>query len=443
MGACMKVAIKEEDKNISTIEVESDPGRALKAYQMTLKKLGENLNLPGFRKGKIPSKMVEDHYGADYIKGQALNLNLVSEILFEAFAQEKLEVLFIPAVEDVQLDKPEAEVKIKAKIELFPEVKLGNYKDTKIEVEIHEFKEEEYLQDTLNRIKSQFADYEESEGPIAMKDEIVLDFSGRVKADEGADEEYFTLPELKAEQYQVIVEPGRFIEGFLEQMVGMKVGEEKTLDVKFPDDYGFDKVKGREAKFDVKVHKISHPKEPELNDELAQKLGMESFEKLKERVLDEMKRSNEHQKKTAAAEAVLSKMLEISEIDISEQVVERELQTSLARIQEQNRWDQKQLEEFKATLDMDKEKELAEKNLRKSFIISKIIKDQEITVSDEEMDTAVQQAMADPYNNFQNMDIKNLKHSIRSQLISDKAVQFLVDAFSLDYKACDHEHHHH
>ncbi len=443
----MQITVTKEDKNISTIELETAPGRALKAYEKTLSQLSKNLNLPGFRKGKIPAKMVESHYGADYIKSQTVNLNFISELLFEAFVQENLEVLFVPNIENVEFEDPNGTVKVKAKIELFPAVKLGKYKGKEVEVEIHEFNETEYIAQTLERLQKQFANYSETTEAVAMGDEIIFDFTGEVNNGTKKKPEWEARPEMAASQYQAVVETGRFIPNFLEQIVGMKAGDEKDIEVKFPDDYHATDIAGKDAKFKIKVHQVLRAKLPELNDELATRVGFQNIDELKAKIVEEMNKVQDQNKKTASAEAVMDLISELSEVEINEQMIEREIQSGLDRIQQHNRWSQEQLEEFKNSLDLEKERAAAVKNLRRSFIISTIIKAEKFEISDAELDAAVQTALSDPYNNFQNMDLNKLKSNLRSQLISDKAIQTLVDACKLKFKPhvhganCGHTHH--
>ncbi len=446
MNSRMQVTVTKEDKNISTIELETKPGRALKAYEQTLRQLSNNLNLPGFRKGKIPAKMVESHYGAEYIKSQTVNLNFVSELLFEAFIQEKLEVLFVPNIETIVFEDPAGTVKVKAKIELFPEVKLGKYKGKEVEVEIHEFDEKQYLSETLERVQKQFANHAETTEAVAMGDEIVFDFTGEVNKGTKKKPEWEAKPEMAASQYQTTVETGRFIPNFLEQIVGMKAGEEKDIEVKFPDDYHAADLAGKDTKFKIKVHQVLRPQLPEINDELAKRVNFESLDDLKAKVIEEMNKVQDQNKKAASAEAVLKLVSELSEIEINEQMIEREIQTGLDRVAKQNRWSAEQVEEFKQSIDLDKERKAAEENLRKSFIISSIIKEEKLDATEAEVDAAVQEALSSPYNDFQNLDLSKLKSSVRSQLISDKAVKLLVDECKLKFKAhvhgpsCGHNH---
>ncbi len=442
----MQITITKEDKNISTIELETAPGRALKAYEQTLRQLSKNLNLPGFRKGKIPNKMVESHYGADYIKSQTVNLNFISELLFEAFTQEKLEVLFVPNIEDVIFEDPQGTVKVKAKIELFPAVKLGKYQGKEVEVEIHEFDEKQYTAETLERLQKQFASYTETTEAVQMGDEINFDFTGEVNNGTKEKPEWEARAEMAATQYQAVVETGRFIPNFLEQLVDMKPGDEREIEVKFPDDYHAADIAGKDAKFKIKIHQVMRPQMPELNDELATRVGFQSLDELKAKIVEEMNKVQERNKKTASADAVLKLVSELSDIEINEQMIEREIQSGLDRIRQHNRWSQEQLDEFKISLDLDKERKAAENTLRRSFIISSLIKSEKFEVTVAELDAAVQEAISDPYNNFQNMDLTKLKDNLRSQLLSDKAVQTLVDACKLKFmphvhgENCSHHH---
>ena len=441
----MKINVKNEDNNTAIITVETEAGRAKEAYKATVKKFADQIDLPGFRKGKAPISAIENKVGKETLKAETLNMYFISELLYEAFREEKLEVIFIQGIQGVEFEDPDGVVKIEAKIELAPEVKLGDFGKIKVEVEVPEFDKEQNLKDTLARVAGQFANFETVEDAIQLKDEIVFDFDGSVFKGEAGEEEDESKWEaqagMQANDYQIIVEPGRFIENFLEQMVGMKAGEEKTLDVTFPEAYHAEDLAGKPAKFKVKVHKVSRPNAPEIDDELAKKTGNEDLESMKTAIIAEMEKYNEHHRKDAAAEAVLSQLADDSEVEVTDGMVEREIDGAISRMAQQHNWAEQQIKEFKDSIDMDKEKETARVRLAKGFIISKIIKDNNLEVTQEEINEEVQKMMQNPnYNMDQISDVNQLKQNLNQEILSVKALDLITEAADVSFKEIKHVH---
>ncbi len=440
----MQVTVSKEDKNISTIEIETEAGRAQKAYEQTLRLLSQNLNLPGFRKGKVPLKMVIEHYGSDFIKQQTLSQDLLSELLFEAFKQEGLDVLFIPAIERVIFEDPADTVKITAKVELFPEVKLPEYQNQEIEVEIPEMSFDKQYADVLQTFQKRFKTSTESSEPAAISDEIIFDFEGEVNTGTAETPQWEAREGMSASQYQATIEPGRFIDNFLEQIVGMKPTETKTIEVRFPDDYHAD-LAGKNARFKITLHQVLKPQLPEITDELAQKMGFENLEAVKHKTQEELDKVSAKIKKNALSEIVMKTLEESSEIEFAEQMIEREIQAHFQRIIAANNFSAKELEELKANMDLDKERALAKSNLKRSFIISSVIKKNRIEVSEEELVEAFTELYHNKDFRPDESNLKAIKKELESQILSQKAIDKLAEAFKVTFKTHVHSadcHHH-
>lgn len=433
----MKVTIEKQEENLSLITIETEPGRAKAAYKDAARKLGNHINIPGFRKGKAPIKVIEAHIGIDHIKNETMNMYFLSELLYEAFDREHLHVMFIPAVEDVDFKDPEGPVKLRAKIELYPDVVLGDYKNIEVTAEVPKFEKEKYVQNTLEKLAKDMSIFEEisEDDSINMGDEVVFDFEGKIKNSAGeAVETWESLPELKATNYQTIVEKGRFIENFLEQLVGMKKDGEKDIQVKFPDDYAFDKVCGKDAIFSIKIHKVLRPKVLPIDDELAKRCECSNLDELKEKIIFEMNRIDEQNKKYASSEAVLNRLLEICTVDVNDRMAKREVQSSMEKIKNQYNLDDAQFKDFLKGVDMNKESDLAKRRLAKSLILTQIIKQENLIISPKELDEGLQDLLSkNPNTELKKADLDSWKKALNSDLLVTKAIEFVVNASKVEF----------
>ncbi len=245
-----------------------------------LKAVGQRAKVPGFRPGKIPTKILEQRYGQS-VMGELLeeavnrsSQKLMQEKGYRLATQPKFEVVSFDAGKDLQY---------KVTLELFPEIPEMDFADLKIERLAYSIDDKE-LTEGLERIAQHNRDNQPVEKPRKAKqgDIAVIDFLGKldgVPFDGG-----------KGEQFHLELGSGSFIPGFEEQIEGMKPGEEKTITVTFPADYHSEQLKGKETTFDVTLHELREVKTPDVDEDFAKKLGFDSLEKLKEAVTERMRK---------------------------------------------------------------------------------------------------------------------------------------------------------
>src|SRR5262245_55781616 len=217
----MKVNLEKQGKNVVSIGLELEPEKAMKAYEVACRQLSHRVNIPGFRKGKAPRNIIEKSLGVDYIKREALE-QLVPEMLNKAIMDENLDVITEPEIDscDFELGSP---LKLTAKFEVRPEVKLGEYQGIAVEVP-----EAKLPEDALDRALANVAESKASlqsvaDRPVAMADTVVLDFECHVddKLVEGG----------KAQGLILEIKEGNFLEGFCEQLVGKEPGQQTEVKV--------------------------------------------------------------------------------------------------------------------------------------------------------------------------------------------------------------------
>jgi trigger factor len=421
----MQVTVGAKDENnIVTIDIETEPGYAKDAYSKTVRKLGGSVNIKGFRKGKAPLKVIEEHVGPERIRAEVMSNNFISNLFEEVFKQEELNVLHIPGIEKLEFNDPEDSIKISAKLELYPDVSLPDYSGFNLTVKVPKIELDKQINETLDRVQLNNSKFEESDSPVEMGDEIVFDFDGSYLKEDGTWE---PKPGMKAESYQTIVESGRFIDNFLEQMVGMKAGEEKELEVQFPENYHDADLNGKPAKFKVKIHTVSKPSKPDLNDEFAKTLGLETMEEVRKKIQEEIERVSALNKKNIISEAVMKEMLDRTEMNISRSMIQRELDNDLAIMQKQRKWNDTQLKDFIGTLDMEKEEAAAEDKLRRSVILTTIIKQEKFEVSPEEIQAAFSQYRFPQDFDLSKVDLGAVASKLNMDLLAEKALEHIVN----------------
>ncbi len=431
----MQITISEVDENnLVTLSYESEPGRAKEAYDKTLKKLGGSVTIKGFRKGKAPKTVLEEYFGVENVKAETLSNDFLSQLLDEAIREKDLSVVNIDKIEKVDFQNPEEAIAIEAKVELFPEVKLPEFSDIKVKVQIPKFDIEEKYQQTIEKVRLKDASFVESDQALEMGDEIVFDFDGSFQKEDG---EWEAKAGMKSEGFQTIVESGRFIDGFLEQMIGMKKDEEKELLVKFPETYHDAELSGKDAKFKVKVNKISKAEKPELNEDYAKQLGFDSLEAMQNKVREELEQVSESNKKHYTGEAVATKLVEMSEMKLSKAMIDREIHHELALMQQQNKWSDDEVKDFTKTLDMEQERAKASQKLERSVALTTIIREHKLEANEEDIQAAFANLNLPPDFDTSKMHMPSVINKLNLDILTTKAIELISESAEIEYEEVD------
>lgn len=305
--------VEKKEKNTAVLTVEVDAAEFDAAVEKVYRKNKGVISLPGFRKGHAPRKLVEQMYGADVFYEDAVN-DLYPVVLTEAVKESGLDMVGYPSVDMKELSKDG--FTFEATIALRPVPVLGEYKGItapKAVVEVTAEDIESEMKPFINRASQQVA----VERPAQNGDTVVIDFEGFKDgvAFEGG----------KAEKYPLELGSGSFIPGFEDQLVGASAGDEKDVNVTFPEDYGAEDLAGAPVVFKVKVHEVKETKVPELDDEFAKDVS--EFETLDEFKADLEKKLKERRETSAQQEfenAVLTKLIENTEMEVPDAMVEYE-----------------------------------------------------------------------------------------------------------------------
>ena len=416
--SCEKV---EKSQVALTIEVGAQEFEAAveKAYQ----KMRRKINVPGFRPGKAPRKIIEGMYGAEVFYEEAINIAF-PEAYEAAVKEQELQVVGYPAVE-VEGQVTKDGFTFKATVPVYPEVKLGQYKGLSAEKEEVKVSASDVdtrlkaLADRNTRLVS--VDREAKEGDTA-----VIDFEGFLdgKSFDGG----------KGENYSLELGSHTFIPGFEEQVVGMKAGDEKDLHVTFPEDYHQD-LAGKAVVFKVKVHEVKEKEVPAMDDEFAKDVS--EFDTLKDLKADLKKKitaEREESAKRAFEDALMEQAAENITADVPDAMVEAQARQFLDNFKMQLAQQGIKYDEYMKATGMDESKlvedakEPALKQVRMDLAMAAIIKEENIDATDEEVEAEFQK-MADQYG----MDLETVKKylqadQVKDQLKSQKAIAVVADS---------------
>lgn len=313
----MSVKWEKHEGNEGTLTFTLPAEDFKKALDAAFKKVVKTVQAPGFRKGKMPRKMFEKMYGEEALYNDALDIAL-PEAYTKALDESGIEPVAQPQIDIEQLEKGK-DVIFTAKVIVKPEVELGEYKGLEVEQlskEVTDAEVDEFLQSRQQAFAEMVV---KEEGTIENGDTVTLDFEGFVdgEAFEGG----------KAEQYDLEIGSGSFIPGFEEQMVGMANGEEKDVEVTFPEEYHAAELAGKPATFKVKVHAIKTKEIPALDDELANEIdaSVKTVVELKEKTKADLAEQKAIHSDNTVRDVLVQQAADNAKIDVPEEMVEAEV----------------------------------------------------------------------------------------------------------------------
>ena len=431
----METKLERLEHNMVKLDIEIDAETAEKEYNKACKRLAQRVNIPGFRKGKAPRAILEKNIGAENIKRDALEAMLPS-IFSEAITKNNLVTITEPYLEsyDFELGKP---VKVVARLELKPEVKFEQYKDMEIEVE--EFKTpENAMEKEIDDLTKKFTSFEKVEGRASTdKDVVVMDFEGSVDGE--------LIAGGSAKNYMLDLENSNFIPGFAEQLVGKNAGEEFVIDVTFPEIYHDEKLQGKPAQFKIKINEIRQKVKPELNDELAKKVGnFKTVDELKADIQKYLESSakieNDKRCATKLFETILSKM----EVDVQDSMIEREKQVLVSDFKQKLAqsgvtWEQVLKNDGAEKVDSELRTE-ALNRIKNSLMISEIAKLENIQIGPEDLEEKLAE-LATMYQTDKSAIFREISknpmmiQSLSQQALSQKVTKFLLDNNKIKFVA--------
>ncbi len=416
---------KTKNANEIKLEITVEAAKFDEAIKKVYFKSAKYFNIPGFRKGKAPMQIVEKYYGKEIFYEDAFN-EVAGEALDEAVKENKLEVVSRPDIEVEQIEKGK-DLKFSAIMQTKPEAEVSKYKGIEIKKVEYNVTDEDinhelgHMQEHNSRLISI------EDRPVESGDIATIDFEGFVdgKAFEGG----------KAENHDLEIGSNTFIPGFEDQIIGMKIDEEKDVVVKFPEEYFSKDLAGKDAVFKVKVHEIKKKELPKLDDEFAKDVSeFDTLKELKADIKAKQEKQNEERAKYETQEAVVKALCENVKVQIPSGMVEMEIDNMLRDIEQRLSYQGLKLEQYlqmmgKTMEDMRKEYEpQAINGIKSRLALEAVIKAEKIEATDKEIDEKMKE-MAKNYgkeNDEKFLKNENVRNYIKEGLESEKAIDFLV-----------------
>ena len=403
-----------------TIEAEKFDNAMKKVYFQNAK----YFNIPGFRKGKAPMNIVEKYYGAQIFYEDAFN-EVATEAYDEALEANKIDAVSRPVVDIKQMEKGK-DVIFTAVVQTKPEVELGKYKG--IEIPKVEYKVEE------KDIEHELGHMQEHNSRLITVDDRALENGDIATIDFEGFVDGVAFDGGKAEGHELEIGSGSFIPGFEDQLVGMKIDEEREIKVTFPKEYFSKDLAGKEAMFKVKLHEIKRKELPELDDEFAKDVSeFDTLAELKASIKEKIEKNNEQRQKYETEDIAIKAVCEDVKVDIPSGMVEFEVENMMKDFEQRLSYQGLNLDQYlkmigKTEEEMKKEYEpQAIEAIKSRLVLEAIIKAEKIEASEDEIKAKMEE-MAKNYGKKveEISENENLKKYLKEGIESEKALEFIV-----------------
>ena len=419
----MNVKSVEKENGNAKISLEIEKAEFEVALNKAYAKCRKSIMIPGFRKGKAPRKMVESMYGPTVFYEDAVN-EIFPEIYEKAVTEQGLKAVGAPSVVDMDTTE-EGNVTLTVSTALYPEVTLGEYKGIEVAKKAVSVAKAD-VDAELGRMAERNSRIETVEREAKNGDTVVIDFEGFVdgKAFEGG----------KAEKYSLHLGSGSFIPGFEDQLVGVKAGEEKDVEVTFPEDYNSKELAGKPATFKCKVHEVKETIKPELDDEFAKDVSeFDTLAELKKDIKARLTKTREEEANRAFEDAVLETAAKNMTVEIPACMIDEQVERQLNQFGYQLQMQGMKMEDYAKMMggNLDSLRQsmrpMAEQTVRSSLLLDAVAEAEKIEALDEEVNEEYQK-MAEQYQ----MELDKVKSAVdeatvREELKSRKAAKFLTD----------------
>ena len=428
----MKYTFEKAEKSTVKVEITLSAAEWKEAINLAYEKTKGKYSMPGFRKGKVPKKVIETAYGEGVFYEEAINQafpKYYSEVL------EKETSIFAVAAPDLDVKDISADgITMVAIVPVKPEVVFGAYKGIKFKKNEYNVKYED-VEDELKRLQernSRMVDV--TDRAVEDGDSVVIDYSGSVdgvKFDNGT-----------AEKQTLVIGSKTFIPGFEEQIIGMKIGEDKDINVKFPDEYHAENLKGKDAVFAIKLHEIKKKELPELNDDfIKDAVGAESLDAYKAETKERLAKQNADRAERELEDEIVKKITETSDVEIPDALIENQIDRMVQEMEYRLSYQGLKLADYLKYLDKSMEDfrkdytEQATEYVKSQLVIEGIIEREEITATEEDVEARVAE-MAKAQNKpapdvKKNIGARQLDY-IKNEIVIKKFFDFLKSSNEIE-----------
>ncbi|MBE5756471.1 MAG: trigger factor [Clostridiales bacterium] len=421
----MKYKFEKAEKNSVKIRITLDAKEWQQARENAYNKTKGQYSMQGFRKGKVPMKVLENAYGAGIFFEDAIN-DCFPKYYGEVLDKEpSIEVIARPSLDIEKID--EKGITLVAVVPVKPEVKLGAYKGIKFD-KVEYNVEDKDIEEEIKRLRernSRLIDV--TDRACENGDNVIIDYSGSVdgvKFDGGT-----------AEKQPLTLGSGQFIPGFEDQVVGMAIGEERDISVKFPEEYHAENLKGKDAVFHVKLHEIKKTELPEVNDEfIKEAAGAESLDAYKKETKERLEKMNADRAERELENKIIKFIADDSQVELNDSVVEDQIDSMVQDMEYRMMYQGLKLEDYLKYMNItmaDYRKNFegqAREMLKSQFVIGAILDAEKIDATDEEVQERINE-MAEkqgkkPIDVSEKMDTKQVEY-IKNDIIIKKLFDFL------------------
>jgi trigger factor len=435
---------------VTTKTVETENEGLKRAYTLTIpakdidarvdgeiKRIAPTVRMPGFRPGKVPPNLIRKMHGEALMR-DALN-TAVQDSVQQLLADKKIRPAMQPEVELDESYETGKDAEVKVRLETLPDVpkpKIEGLKLERLTVEA----DEKALDEQLKQLAASQARFEDAKkGHKAAKgDQVVIDFVGKVDgvAFEGG----------TGESMAVVLGSGQLIPGFEDQMIGLKVGDEKQLNVTFPDDYGAENLKGKPATFDIKVNAVKAPGETKLDDEFAKQIGLNDLDQLKGLLRDQQQQELNGLTRTHMKRRLLDQLAAGHDFDVPPSMVEAEYENIMAQLRHEASHEADPAAALKEIEgDAEEYRSIAVRRVRLGLLLSEIGAANGIDVTQQEMNRLIGQAAAQYQPKDRDAFVRYVQQNpmaaaqLRAPLYEDKVVDFLFDKAEVSERTVSRE----
>ncbi|GEK90926.1 trigger factor [Alkalibacterium kapii] len=407
----METSFEKTGATTGRLEFTIDQETVKNGLDKTFKKVQKNLNVPGFRKGRVPRRIFNQMYGEAALYEDTLN-DLLPEAYSKAIGEVDVEPVAQPNIDIKSIEKNQ-DWELVAELTLKPDVELGQYKDLDVTKQDRTVEEDE-VNERIEKRRQDMAELVLKEEAAEEGDTVVIDYEG-FKGDEA-------FEGGKDENHSLELGSNSFIPGFEEQLVGVKAGEEKEISLTFPEDYQAEDLAGEDVTFKVKVHEVKSKELPELDDEFVKDLDedVETVDELKEKVRKELEANKEAAANDAKDDEAIRKAVENAKIEeipdeMAHEEVHRQMEMFLNNLKQQG-ISADMYYQMTGSTEADLHKQFegeAEFNVRTNLVLEAIVEEENLEATEEDREKEIQE-LAEQYN----MDVEQVKNVLSPQLLN-------------------------
>jgi trigger factor len=376
----MKVEVEEINPVKKKITIEVEPEVVANELDKAIKDVGRKAKIPGFRPGKAPKNVVQQHYGEE-VRSEVMN-RLISNSYLSALRDHNLSPVGMPQIENITPFAKGSSLNYTAIVEIRPSITLGTYDGIEVKDQVVAVSEEE-LNQTLDRLREMYAQLEVVEGQALANDHTaIIDFAGFHDAK--------PIAGAAATDHMLAMGSGNLIPGFEDQIIGMMKGETRDIQVTFPADYTDKKIAGKDARFTVTLKEVKKKVLPELNDEFAKDIGgNQTVDELKARVREDLEARKRDELASAQREELMTKLVDSHSFEVPQGMVENELQAMVRQQATRLARQGMDIKSFDVKKFMEKNHELAVQRVKGTLLLEEIAEKEKIEVIDQELSSAI------------------------------------------------------